>query len=99
MRITDEQAHAIKKLAAETFGSDVSVRLFGSRLDDSIRGGDVDLLVSLNRNIDKPALRAARLAARTSRIFRGRKVDVVIDAPNLMRLPIHEVALSEGREL
>jgi hypothetical protein len=29
----------------------------------------------------------------------GRMVDVVLAAPNLLRLPIHEVALKEGRPL
>lgn len=35
---------------------------------------------------------AARLAARASRAMDGRKVDVLLSAPNLKRLPVHEVA-------
>jgi hypothetical protein len=42
---------------------------------------------------------AAQLAARVSRAMHGRKVDVVISAPNLMRLPIHDIAFQEGRLL
>jgi hypothetical protein len=41
-------------------------------------------------------LLAARLSARTSRLLAGRKVDVLILAPNLMRLHIHDMAIQEG---
>ena len=42
---------------------------------------------------------AARLAARVSRAMYGRKVDVVVKAPNLLHLPIHSIALAEGTRL
>jgi hypothetical protein len=32
-------------------------------------------------------------------LMKGRKVDVLLAAPNLERLPIHDIALSEGRLL
>ncbi len=31
--------------------------------------------------------------------MKGRKVDVIISAPNLMRLPIHDIAFQEERLL
>ena len=49
--------------------------------------------------VDKPALIAAQLSARMSRAMQGRKVDVLIIAPNLLRLPIHDIAFKEGRLL
>jgi len=45
VRLTDEQVVAIKSAAATAFGADVVVRLFGSRVDDDRRGGDIDLYV------------------------------------------------------
>ncbi|MHB1896659.1 MAG: nucleotidyltransferase domain-containing protein, partial [Metallibacterium sp.] len=45
MRLTPEQAAIIRSAAAEVFGSDARVWLFGSRVDDSKRGGDIDLLI------------------------------------------------------
>ncbi|MBV5331342.1 nucleotidyltransferase domain-containing protein [bacterium] len=77
-------------------GSQSRVRVFGSRLDDSARGGDIDLLLEPVAN---PALMAAQMSARVSRAMHGRKVDVLLSAPNLMRLPIHDVAFSEGELL
>ncbi len=99
MRLTDEQMEAIRQSARQIGGELARVRVFGSRLDDSARGGDLDLMLELPESVDNPALMAAQLAARASRALHGRKVDVLISAPNLMRLPIHDIAFREGRLL
>jgi predicted nucleotidyltransferase len=96
MRLTQTQIAAIREIVAEVAGSDASVRLFGSRLDDTAKGGDVDLMVEVPHPVEAPAPLAARIAGRISRTMAGRKVDVVISAPNLMRLPIHEAAFRKG---
>lgn len=96
MRLTPAQIAAIRDAVAEVAGRGATVRLFGSRLDDAAKGGDVDLLVDVPHPVEAPAPMAARIAGRISRAMAGRKVDVVISAPNLMRLPIHEAAFSEG---
>lgn len=96
MRLTQRQIAVIREIVAEMAGSDATVRLFGSRLDDAAKGGDVDLMVEVPHPVKEPAPLAARIAGRISRAMSGRKVDVVICAPNLMRLPIHEAALSKG---
>ncbi len=59
MRISPEQAQAIRHLAQEVAGEDARVRLFGSRLDDRARGGDIDLLLELPMPVANPALIAA----------------------------------------
>jgi predicted nucleotidyltransferase len=99
MRLTDDQIQAIRQSAQQIGGAQSNVRVFGSRLDDSARGGDLDPMLELPAPVDNPALMAAQLAARVSRAMHGRKVDVVISAPNLMRLPIHDIAFQEERLL
>ena len=47
MRLTPDEAAAIGRAAREAFGPDAIVRLFGSRLDDARRGGDIDLHVQV----------------------------------------------------
>jgi|GEM_PF-83289 len=47
MRLNERQIRAITDTAAAVFGPDASVRLFGSRVDDSLTGGDVDLHVEV----------------------------------------------------
>lgn len=96
MRLTPEQIALIRTAAAQLAGSAARVWLFGSRVRDDARGGDVDLMLELNEEVAEPAQLSARLAARVSRAMHGRKVDVLIKAPNLLTLPIHAVALAEG---
>lgn len=96
MRLTTEQQRLIRAATREVFGPGATVRLFGSRLDDEARGGDIDLLVELSEPVNNPALSAAKLATKVSRAIHGRQVDVLVSAPNLRRLPIHEVAAREG---
>ena len=100
MRLANKQVLEIRQLARQIAGRSLSsIRVFGSRLDDHATGGDLDLMLELSEPVDNPALIAAQMAARTSRIMHGRKVDVLLSAPNLMRLPIHDVAFEEGKLL
>lgn len=99
MRLTDHQVKAITQLAHEIAGERVQVRVFGSRLDDDARGGDLDLMLELSEPAANPALLAARFSARVTRLIQGRKVDVLLAAPNLKRLSIHDIAFKEGKVL
>ena len=99
MRLTPTQIAAIRTSATQLAGDAARVWLFGSRVRDDARGGDVDLLLELDAPVAEPAQLSARLAAKVSRAMDGRKVDVLIKAPNLMLLPIHSIALAEGIRL
>ena len=99
MRLAHNQALLIRNLAAQLAGDSARIWLFGSRVRDDARGGDVDLLLELDTPVAEPAQLAASLASRVSRGMDGRRVDVLIKAPNLMYLPIHSVALAEGVRL
>jgi predicted nucleotidyltransferase len=99
MRLSSAQITAIRQGAAQLAGDTARVWLFGSRVRDDARGGDVDLLLELDSPVAEPAQLAARLAAQVSRAMYGRKVDVLVKAPNLLHLPIHSIALAEGIRL
>ena len=62
MRLTEEQIVAIRQLAVELAGDQVRVRVFGSRLDDTARGGDLDIMLVLPEPVDNAALLAAQRA-------------------------------------
>ena len=99
MRLTDHQARSIRQLALEVAGTHARVRVFGSRLEDTARGGDVDLMLELPEPVANPALVAAQFSAKVTRLMHGRRVDVLLTAPNLKRLPIHDIAFKEGKLL
>ncbi len=96
MRLTQQQIQLIRDTISSIAGAGVQIRLFGSRLDDNAKGGDIDLLIDFSLPVERPALMASRLAAKLSRVLQGRKVDVVLRAPNLQELSIHTQALKES---
>ncbi|CAK0780400.1 DNA polymerase III subunit beta [Gammaproteobacteria bacterium] len=99
MRLTDDQIQAILQLAHQLTGEQTRVRVFGSRLDNTAHGGDLDLMLELSKPVENPALMAAQISTQVSRTMHGRKVDILLSAPNLMRLPIHDIAFKEGKLL
>jgi predicted nucleotidyltransferase len=99
MRLTPAQIDTIKSTAQAVLGEGAQVTLFGSRVDDEQKGGDVDLMVEVTQAIADPAVLAARLSSRVSRSMHGRRVDVILKAPNLMEQPIHRIAKQEGIRL
>ena len=49
MRLDDKTREIIKSEVATQFGADTTVPLFGSRVDDTQRGGDIELLIETDR--------------------------------------------------
>jgi predicted nucleotidyltransferase len=96
MRVSPDQVRIIGQVVAELAGSGATARLFGSRVDDAARGGDIDLLVEVPHAVAQPAVLGAGIAARLERLLGGRRVDVLLGAPNLQVLPIHDIARSTG---
>jgi len=45
MRLSEETAAVLTSLAKKHFGEAAEVRLFGSRVDDNARGGDIDIQI------------------------------------------------------
>ena len=87
MRLTPEQVAIIKQAAVEVFGDRVSVKLFGSRLNDAVRGGDIDLLLEspdvIENRMDKMLTLTARLQLRLG----DQPIDVLVIDPATPRKP------------
>jgi predicted nucleotidyltransferase len=96
MRLRPQDVNALRTAIYDVAPDAIAIRLFGSRLDDNARGGDVDLMIDFEKLIDNPAVLSARLAVRASRAMSNRKVDILLRAPNLMNTAIHQIALDEG---
>jgi hypothetical protein len=93
MRLRNDIAAAIRQTAAEVFGA--PVRLFGSRLDDNARGGDIDLYIETELDAEEAERRRLRMLARLARRLGERKIDLLVRTPD-GELPIHAIARREG---
>lgn len=78
MRLTDPQIEIIRSATRDIAGAGASAWLFGSRLDDSRRGGDVDLLIQSPVPIG--LLQRARLKSTLEHRL-GLPVDVLAETP------------------
>ena len=97
MRLSPADRQAIVRATAKVAGADTRVLLFGSHTDDSLRGGDIDLLVECAQPVQRPAWLAAHIeAALVQAIGDNGKIDVLLTAPNLAEQPMHRVARAKG---
>lgn len=96
MRLTEIQLQAIHTTTEELFGSDARVSLFGSRVDDHQRGGDIDLLIKVDQVVENRPAMAAPFSARLQRRIGEQRIDVLIIDPNTRLQPIHRVARETG---
>ena len=98
MRLTPDQQAAIRSAVAETFGDAARVWLFGSRVDDNKRGGDIDLLIVTSQS-DVAAIVRAELAFLTKLQMKlgEQKIDVLVDYPTRHYTPpIFAIAKQTG---
>ena len=95
MRLNPDEIAAIRAAIAEVFGPTATVRLFGSRVDDSKTGGDIDLLVEVPPGRTGWSDESALLLALEDRLGE-RKVDLLLLAPGQPLAPIHRIAFRDG---
>ena len=95
MRLKQRDIDAIKAAACETFGDTAVVRLFGSRVDDSLRGGDIDLHLEVEDG-KQDVEHAARFRWRLFDMIDPQKIDLVFRIPERPMRPIDHVAYEEG---
>ncbi len=100
MRLSQSQIEAIKTSTIEIFGPEAQVWLFGSRVDDAKRGGDIDLYVELP-NIDPEQIRRleSRFWIRLQRRLGERKIDIVTHLHGTPLRPIDQQARDTGIRL
>jgi predicted nucleotidyltransferase len=75
MRLSKEEIDILKK-RLKTLSSSAKLYLFGSRVDDSARGGDIDLLV-VSDELTKKDVRLLRVDF--YKHFGEQKLDIVLD--------------------
>lgn len=95
MRLKQHEVDAIKAAADRTFGSGAVVRLFGSRVRDDVRGGDIDLHLEIESGQEDVA-HAARFRWDVYRGVGERAMDLVFHVRGRPLRPIDQAAHREG---
>lgn len=95
MRLTHEEVAAIKAAARHAFGEGVVVRLFGSRVHDHLRGGDIDVMVEVDRIDDEVHQRNA-FEERFWDLTEPRKIDLLIARRGTPPGPFEQIAYRDG---
>lgn len=86
MRLTRNEVTLLKEKLT-SLSADAKLYLFGSRVDDAKRGGDIDLLV-VSQKLTKKDLRHLRLAF--FKVFGEQKLDILLDDGNFVN-PFHKM--------
>ena len=89
MRLNKNQIKTFKRLSLEIFNSS-NIYLFGSRTDDSLRGGDIDIYIQTDKKEDilKSKIRFLR---EFEKEFGEQKIDLLIDNHSIQK-KIFEIA-------
>ncbi|MFN7641335.1 MAG: nucleotidyltransferase domain-containing protein [bacterium] len=98
MRLTPRQIESLKRTAAEVFGAQARISLFGSRVDDQRRGGDIDLYVSgAQLSLEDQVDAKLRFLVKAKQELGDQRIDLVF-APlgGQAVLPIHRMAEETG---
>lgn len=98
MRLTQQQTDCIRNALHRHFGLKAEVWLFGSRVDDRARGGDIDLLILPETDTEAPFDRKVRFLVELEQTLGERRIDVVIEHPEDPR-PIVSIAHQRGVKL
>lgn len=98
MRLTQLERDTIRNAAQESFEPGVVVRLFGSRVAQDGRGGDIDLLIETQlRDPERIARAHTRFMSSLYARLGEQKVDVLIDyAERKQRPAIFDLAREQG---
>ena len=78
MRLQKQEIHTILQVARNIYGEKVKVYLFGSRLDNTKRGGDIDLLIRTDEE-KKGVLARIRMIAQLKFLLGDQKIDIIGD--------------------
>jgi predicted nucleotidyltransferase len=96
MRLHPNQAQTIKDTVARLVGPASRVWLFGSRVDDSLRGGDIDLFVETDDVVPNRVKTLCRIEGALVMALGDRKMDILLKDARTPEAPVFQVARRQG---
>ena len=99
MRLTPDQIDTIKSTATAVLGQGAQVILFGSRANDQLKGGDIDLLLETDHPVVNKPQAIGQIYARLIRQLGDRKIDILIKDPQSQAAAVFSMAKQHGVRL
>ncbi len=97
MRLDDWEVAVIRTCLKESFGESAKVYLFGSRVDDAKRGGDIDLFVEADPLPEDWRQRKSAFWICLQERLGEQKIDILVARDR--DAPIERIARRDGIEL
>ncbi len=96
MRLSKQTQAVIIQTAHEIFNPSIHVKLFGSRLNDEAKGGDIDLLIESDHIIEKARRKSLQLVAKLQIRLGDQAIDILIIDPQTKKQAVHKEAQRTG---
>ena len=78
MRLSEKEKTCIVEVIKDLFGESSIIRLFGSRVDDALRGGDIDLLIETNQPQNQWQELKLKAMSRIQLSLGDQKLDIIV---------------------
>ena len=95
MRLTSTEIEAIRRAVPAVFGENARIRIFGSRVRDDLKGGDLDLFVEVDPGQASIA-NEQRLRDLIAPAVEDLRTDIVLHERGRPLTPIERIALRDG---
>jgi predicted nucleotidyltransferase len=96
MRITPQQAQTIKDTVTRVVEPRARVWLFGSRADDTLHGGDIDLFVETDEIVPNRIATLCKLEGALVMALGDRKLDILLKDARTLEAPVFKIAKEKG---
>jgi len=98
MRLTPYQIRTILECTKKHINPDVTIWLFGSRVNNNAKGGDIDLMIE-TPELPNPVERKIKLKLALAEQLGDEKIDILLHDKNQPLQAIHQIAKEEGVKL
>jgi len=96
MRLTPFEQKTIVTAIHNKFSKTAKIWLFGSRVDDNKKGGDIDLYVETDHNYPDRWQRKISIISMIQMKIGDQKIDCIVRCPNDAENPIDQIAKKTG---
>jgi len=96
MRLTKGQIQIISRIVSRIAGDKAEIYLFGSRVNDQAKGGDVDMVIEVEQRLCR--LDRGRIKMELEQVL-GLPVDILVHARDTERTPFQTIAHAHATRL